>query len=357
MDDLHYMLSQIDLVALIEKDLGRPRQKSGRWVMWLCPFHQDKKTPSLAVNQEQSFWHCFGCNRNGNALSWMCEYHHMQVQEALIALGISNATEIFPGDMKHIARKLSPAAKRPVHKVSPPSPSEVWQKRGLAFLEYSQKQLWQAPKAVAYLHEKRLLEDHTIRHFQLGYNPSEIWDVPGRWGFSKEDAKQIWLPKGFVIPCFVDQELWYLKIRRVDGEPKYLHVRGSAPAMFGTDSLKGAPLILLTEGEFDCMLAWQLLRDVAGVATLGSASKKLDLERWGRYLLPAEQIIVALDNDAAGTQGAQNLAGLSAQLHPVRIPSLSPNGKDVTDYVRDGGDLWEWLIFHLEAIERADPWW
>lgn len=127
--------------------------------------------------------------------------------------------------------------------------------------------------------------------------------------------------------------------------------------MFGTDTLDGAPLILMTEGEFDCMLAWKLLRDVAGVVTLGSASKKLDLERWGRYLLPAEQIIVALDNDAAGTQGAQKMAGLSAQLYPARIPSLSPNGKDITDYVRDGGELWEWMKHQLELIERYDPNW
>ena len=27
----------------------------------------------------------------------------------------------------------------------------------------------------------------------------------------------------------------------------------------------------------------------------------------------------------------------------IRIPSLSPSGKDITDYVQAGGDLWEWL--------------
>jgi transposase len=93
------------------------------------------------------------------------------------------------------------------------------------------------------------------------------------------------------------------------------------------------------------------------VATLGSANKKLDIARWIRYLLPAEEIVAVLDNDSAGRQGAQTLAGLSAQIHPVRIPSLSPSANDITDYVRDGGDLWEWLKHHLAAIESPDPQW
>jgi DNA primase len=103
------------------------------------------------------------------------------------------------------------------------------------------------------------------------------------------------------------------------------------------------------------MLTWQLLKDIAGVATLGSANKKLDLTRWTRYLLPAEEIIAVLDNDTAGKLGAQNLAGLSAQIYPVRIPSLSPSGKDITDYVHAGGDLWEWLKHHLVRIETPHP--
>ncbi len=357
MNDLQNALSQIDLVALIEADLGQPRHKSDRWVMWLCPFHPDKKTPSLAVNLKKGYWHCYGCNRSGNALTWLCAYRKMETKEALNALGLLNQNQAAQG-YQRVRKFTATAPKKPIsNDVLPPEPTETWQKRGLAFLEYSQKQLWQTPGAILYLREKRLLEDYTIRRFRLGYNPADLWDSPERWGFSKTDTKRVWLPKGYVIPCFVEQALWYIKIRRIDGEPKYLHVRGSTPAMFGTDSLGGAPLILLTEGEFDCMLTWQLLRDIAGVATLGSANKKLDLSRWTRYLLPAEEIVAVLDNDSAGKQGAQTLAGLSAQIHPVRIPSLSPSANDITDYVRDGGDLWEWLKHHLAAIENPDPRW
>lgn len=346
MTDLETSLSKIDLVAMITQDLGQPRQKSSRWSLWLCPFHPDKKTPSLGVNRENGSWYCFGCSKGGNAISWLCTYHRLGLNEALAVLGLS--------DYRYQERKGNtsiPKGSQVDQGTETNPPPELWQKRGLAFLAYARNQLWRTPSAEAYLHEKRLLQDTTIQHFGLGYNPSELWDRPDRWGLSNEAGKRVWLPKGYVIPCFVEKSLWYIKIRQVEKEPKYIHVRGSVPAMFGAASLLGTPLVLLTEGEFDCMLTWQCLKDVAGVATLGSANKKLDVSRWMRHLLPAEEIIAVLDNDSAGKQGAQNLAGISAQIHPVRIPSLTSNGKDITDFVQAGGDLWEWLKHQLVRIE------
>ena len=347
MTELERCLSNIDLVALITKDLGQPRQKSSRWSFWLCPFHPDKKTPSLGVNRQNGSWHCFGCTKGGNAITWLCAYHRLRFDEALAVLGLS---EYFQKERK--VNTIYPERSQLVEEKVTTSPPELWQKRGLAFLEYARNQLWQTKSALEYLHVKRLLKETTIQTFGLGYNPTELWDSPDRWGLSNEEVKKVWLPKGYVIPCFVEKSLWYIKIRQIEKEPKYMHVRGSSPALFGTDSLFGAPLILLTEGEFDCMLTWQFLNDVAGIATLGSANKKLDLARWTQYLLPAEEIIAVLDNDSAGALGAQNLAGLSAQIYPVRIPSLSPSGKDITDYVQAGGDLWEWLKHQLVHIEN-----
>ena len=52
MTELERCLANIDLVGLITKDLGQPRQKSSRWSFWVCPFHPDKKTPSLGVNRK-----------------------------------------------------------------------------------------------------------------------------------------------------------------------------------------------------------------------------------------------------------------------------------------------------------------
>ena len=47
MVDTKALLERVDVAALIERDLGQPVRREGRWLKWTCPFHDDRKTPSL----------------------------------------------------------------------------------------------------------------------------------------------------------------------------------------------------------------------------------------------------------------------------------------------------------------------
>ena len=40
-------------------------KRKGRAQMGLCPFHNEK-TPSFSVNDENGFYHCFGCGVSGD---------------------------------------------------------------------------------------------------------------------------------------------------------------------------------------------------------------------------------------------------------------------------------------------------
>ena len=57
MVDTRALLERVDLAALIERDLGYPVLREGRWLKWTCPFHDDTKTPSLGVTG--SSWKSF----------------------------------------------------------------------------------------------------------------------------------------------------------------------------------------------------------------------------------------------------------------------------------------------------------
>ena len=72
--------------------------------------------------------------------------------------------------------------------------------------------VWQA-----YLEKERGLSPETYRAFRLGYNPTNLYDDPGKWGL---DGKKIWLPRGIVIPSFWRGKPWYIKVRRArPGDP------------------------------------------------------------------------------------------------------------------------------------------
>ena len=83
--------SATDIVALVGERV--PLRRAGRAWKGLCPFHAEK-TPSFTVNPERQIWHCFGCNRGGDAFSFLMELDRLTFPEALTALAERAGVEL-----------------------------------------------------------------------------------------------------------------------------------------------------------------------------------------------------------------------------------------------------------------------
>ena len=57
-------------------------KKSGRSVMAVCPFHQEK-TPSLSIDPARGLYHCFGCGKGGDVFQWVQETQSVDFVGAL----------------------------------------------------------------------------------------------------------------------------------------------------------------------------------------------------------------------------------------------------------------------------------
>jgi len=57
-------------------------RKRGRNYFGLCPFHEEK-TPSFSVNPAMGIFHCFGCGKGGNAITFIMEHEKIDYFEAL----------------------------------------------------------------------------------------------------------------------------------------------------------------------------------------------------------------------------------------------------------------------------------
>lgn len=227
-------------------------------------------------------------------------------------------------------------APAPIPAAAPPV--EDWQAQSMGFVESCERELW-APggaRALEYLH-KRGLRDETIRRFRLGLHPKD------------EQVNGNYTDKGITIPCIVRGRLWYVKIRRPSGQPKYRCIKGSHPAaVFNAEALESSKMALFVEGEFDCMLAWQEIGDLVPVATVGSSTNKPDLASWGRYFIGLDTTLILPDNDSAGEKGAAIVAEYSR--FPV-IVGLSDNSKDLTDFYLAGGSVRGWLEPYLDQYD------
>ncbi len=257
------------------------------------------------------------------------------------------------------------------------APAEDWQAAARKVMEIGRRALWggAGSRALDYLHQRRL-KDITIDHWQLGYStgikvypgPSSPLSLQGE-GQGGEGA--LYIPRGVIIPCTEDDQIWYLKVALLPGDPvkcqgcgemvparrpcprcgavnKYRGVKGNRTgAIFGVDELRGSEMALFVEGEFDAMIAWQELNDVIAVCTLGSATNSPDLATWGPYFLPLVHILAAYDADPAGQSGLKILQQLSERVEALRLP---PGAKDVNEFYLAGGDLWSWLKGEVQRL-------
>jgi len=281
--------------------------------------------------------------------------------EALKAAGVLAGNGAIPS---------SPARSAPTprtHTVKPPC--DQWQERGRAFVEWARGQLWsEAGEALPYLLGERGLRAETLQHYKVGYNPKGLSCPGSKWG----QLKRVYCPHGVTIPTFAKGALWSVVVRRpahrkgtkepdalaqalghvVDfaDDTKYMSVTGSERgALFGADDLRGdgRPL-LVCEGEFDAMLAWQEIGDLADVCALKMGKDGLP-DNWLVSLLPYSTILVAYDVD--GNRAGDKMAGpwleQSGRAHRAKVPE----GGDLTGFYNLGGDLRAWLAYHLDAAQ------
>jgi DNA primase len=79
-DDVARVRDATDLVALIGEHIALKRV--GRRFMGLCPFHTEK-TPSFSVNPDLGVFHCFGCQKSGDAITFVRETENLDFVEAV----------------------------------------------------------------------------------------------------------------------------------------------------------------------------------------------------------------------------------------------------------------------------------
>ena len=79
-DIIQRVRDSTDIVSVVGEYL--PLKKSGTSYKGLCPFHSEK-SPSFMVSPTRNSFHCFGCGKGGNAITFVMEMEKMPFPEAL----------------------------------------------------------------------------------------------------------------------------------------------------------------------------------------------------------------------------------------------------------------------------------
>jgi DNA primase len=72
--------ARLNIADIVRRYVNLQRH-GNRWVA-PCPFHQETK-PSFSVNEEEGFFHCFGCQASGDIFDFYAQINGLEFREAL----------------------------------------------------------------------------------------------------------------------------------------------------------------------------------------------------------------------------------------------------------------------------------
>jgi len=158
-DSVGQVRAAIDMVELVSQ--YTTLRRAGARYTGRCPFHEER-TPSFSVNAVDKLYHCFGCGKGGDAISFVRELEQLDFAEAIAWLA-----ERFNVTLEY--EEMSPHVEEARRR----------RERLHALLEqatsFYERHLWESPAGEpvrAYL-ERRGLGEDICREFRLGLSPGQ----------------------------------------------------------------------------------------------------------------------------------------------------------------------------------------
>lgn len=346
-----------DIVDIIEEYV--PLKKQGRNYFGLCPFHEEK-SPSFSVTKDKQIFHCFGCGKGGNVITFLMEVESFSFIETLHFLADKSGITLPERPQKQA--NLTEEA----HTLL--SAYEWLTKYYYHLLKYSND----GETGKKYLLDRGITEA-TMDVFQLGYatiNSDFTVEFLLKKGFHQQSLVKAGMLSTKDNQHFTDvfRGRVIFPIRNHLGrtvafggrsyqgeEPKYLNspeheLFQKGNILFNFDMAKRhirkSNQAVIFEGYMDVLAAYQA--DVTNaVATLGTALTLNQAKLLKRYV---DTVIICYDADPAGFKASYQAAQLLEQVGcDVKVANM-PDKMDPDDYIKEYGGK----SFKEHVITRSD---
>ncbi|MCK0100579.1 DNA primase [Qipengyuania sp. S6317L1] len=322
--------------------------RAGREFKACCPFHNEA-TPSFYVNDQKSFYHCFGCGAHGDVISWMTEQRGLSFIDACKELAAEAGMEV-PAPDPVAAKK----AEKRAELIDVTTDAQAW------FYDNLRKP--DGREAMQYL-TARGLKPETLQEFGFGYAPESkqaLNKALSRYEDQMlvETGMRIRTDDGTTYDRFRSRVMLPIQDARGrviafggrimenrDGVAKYLNSPDTPLFDKGrtlynlhraSPASRQSGRVVVVEGYMDVVaLAQAGFHDA--VAPLGTALTETQLEMLWRMV---EVPVLCFDGDKAGERAAMRAIGRALPLlAPMRSLSIVrlPGGMDPDDLIKEQG--------------------
>ena len=348
-DFIHELKERIDLVELIGSYVPLERRGYQYWAC--CPFHHEK-TPSFAINAADKYYHCFGCGKSGDVITFIKEYENVDFMQAVQLLAARAGLEVPAYDdrsaeeaalKKKKRDRLSALMRATAHFYL----GNLYSGKAQEHLDYAASR-GLTPSVMKKFGLGASLDYNGLPSFLLanGYTPEECIES-GACARTEEGKLIDSLGGRFIIPIIdqLDEVIAFGgRLMRPTDHAKYKNTRetplfNKSKALYNINLVKKEkragpmPELIILEGYMDVISVYQAgFRNV--VASMGTSLTKEQARLAKRY---CEQVLIGYDGDFAGQKA--NLRGLDILKNEglkVRVIPM-PEGLDPDDVVRSQG--------------------
>jgi DNA primase len=358
-EDVQYIRERAPIDEVVA-DYVQLKNAGGGQKKGLCPFH-DEKSPSFHVTPSKGYFHCFGCQTGGDAITFLMKIDHLSFTETIERLAdrmgyTLRYDESFSGNK-------APAGNR----------SRLIAAHAAAAKFYQNLLNTSADAAFGReLLTKRGFDRAACESFGVGYAPNS-WDGLTKelraQGFTIEELELAGLSKmgeRGPIDKFRNRLMWPIKdisgdvvgfgARKLasdeeDQGPKYLNtsetpIYKKSQVLYGLDIAKKEIAkkrqVVVVEGYTDVM-ACHLAGITTAVATCGTAFGPDHIRIIRRLLMDDDafrgEVIFTFDGDAAGQKAAMRAFNEDQKFVTQTFVAVEPDGLDPCDLRQNKGDL------------------
>ncbi len=324
-----------------------------------CPFHNEK-TASFMVSKEKQIYHCFGCDKGGDIISFIQEYEGLNFNEALKILA----------DKAGISLPEYKGQKKEDY-------SRVYEINKLAteFYKNKLKENNEVVKKVKEYLNNRKIKEESISKWELGL-AGESWDSLYNYLKNKEYKEEEILKAGLILKKrdgqgYIDRfrKRLMFPIKDAQGRTvgftsrtlakiayneetfggKYINspqtvIYDKSKILYGwslaKDIIRQKKYIIIVEGNMDAIAISQTKANNV-VAVSGTALTKEQIKLIKRY---TNNVIFAFDGDNAGSRAVFRGISLGWEEEMNLKILILPNGKDPADIIKENEDNWYNLL-------------
>jgi len=352
------LIAEIKNRLLIEDVIGSyvALKRSGKNYIALCPFHHEK-TPSFTVSPEKNFFHCFGCGKSGDVITFVADIEKISFVEAVKKLAIKAGIDPTPYFLGENQREKSLV-----------SIVQSINNEAMKFFKYYLLKSKYSKEIISYLKARGVNSD-IAKVFKFGFAPpggNLLYKYLKSKFFTDESIFESRMvtktPKGpvdlfrnrVIIPI-IDQYGSIVgfggrKIDENDNSPKYINtpetpIFKKRGILFGfyqaKDSIVSTGRVYIVEGYFDVISLYSKgIRNV--VAPMGTS---LTVEQIRLLANKVSEFYLFFDNDSAGINATERNLQLilsdNLLSSNVKIKIITTPFKDPDEFVKNSADVSE----------------